>query len=444
MHILPFRGYRYNPSRIPNLDDVISLPYDQFKGARDDRFHQRHPYNIAHLIMNPETSQDSPAWNRYTRSRQLLGQWMKESIFLQDAQPSIYPYYQDFCLAGGESKTRKGFVALGEVTDYSRRVVRPHERTMAKPKQDRLELLRATLVDSGVLFVLYSDPAGEIEAVLDNLTQRQPNMAARGPGEVMNRLWRTSDEGAIAQIRRVMQDKSVIIADGHHRYEVAVEFSHEARENRQKDPAWEYYRYKLISFVRLESPALAVLPQHRILRQLDRFEPARFLQRLEPFFSIQSTEVAHGVPVELLDEFLERMRLQQNAGRTAIGVYLPALRRLALLTFRGGSADRLDWPQDKSETWRRLDVSILQVAILNQLLNLGDRELAQGNNLEYVSDAGEAVLRAARPPCQCAFLLNPTPIEQVETVVEAGDLLPQKTTHFHPKMMEGLVFAKHL
>ena len=444
MHILPFRGYRYNPSRISNLEDVISLPYDQFKGTRDDRFHQRHPYNIAHLIMNPETSQDSPTWNRYTRSRQLLDRWMKESIFLQDAQPSIYPYYQDFCLADGASKTRKGFVALGEVTDYSQCVVRPHEQTMTKPKQDRLELLRSTLVDSGVLFVLYSDPAGEVEAVLDNLTQRQPDMAARGPGEVMNRLWQVSDERAIAQIQQVMQDKSVIIADGHHRYEVAVEFSHEAIKNRRKDPAWESYRYKLISFVRLESPALAVLPQHRILRNLDAFEPVRFLQRLEPFFSIQSTEVSQGVPVKLLEEFLERMRLQQNAGRTALGVYLPTLNRLALLTFRGKSAESLDWPRDKSTTWRQLDVSILQVVILNQLLNLGDPELAQGNYLEYVSDAGEAVLRAARPPCQCAFLLNPTPVEQVEAVVEAGDLLPQKTTHFHPKLMEGLVFAKHL
>ncbi len=241
-----------------------------------------------------------------------------------------------------------------------------------------------------------------------------------------------------------MQSKAVIIADGHHRFEVAVEFSREALKNRQKNPAWEYYRYKLISFVRLESPAITVLPVHRILRQLDTFEPARFLQRLEPFFSIQSTEVAQGIPVKPLEELLERMRLQQNAGHTALGVYLPTLSRLALLTFRGESAEPLPWPQDKSETWRRLDVSILQVVVLNHLLNIGDRELAQGNYLEYVSDASEAVLRAGRPPCQCAFLLNPTPVEQVKAVVEAGDLLPQKSTHFHPKVMEGLVFAKHL
>lgn len=444
MRILPFRGYRYNPARIPNLDDVISLPYDQFKGSRDDRFHQRHPFNIAHLIMNPETSEDSPSGNRYTRSKALLDQWMKESIFLQDDQPGIYPYYQDFPLAGGHTVTRKGFVALGEVTDYSQGIVRPHERTMTKPKQDRLELLRSTRVDSGIVFVLYSDPEGEIEAILDEAAGPHPAMTAAGPDRMLNRLWRVSDPTAIARIRQVMQDKPVIIADGHHRYEVAVEFSREAMKHRSEDPAWEYYRYKLFSFVRQESPAISILPIHRILRHLDGFEPSRFLQQLDLFFSVEATEVRGGIPPGRLEELLQRMRLQQAAGHAAMGVYLPGLNRLALLTFRGERAKSLDWPGEKSETWRQLDVSILQVAILDRILNLGERELAQGNFVEYVSDAREAVLKAADGSCQCAILLNPTPMEQVKAVVEAGDLLPQKTTHFHPKLMEGLVFAKHL
>ena len=444
MRILPFRGYRYNPDRIPNLDDVISLPYDQFKGSRDERFHQRHPFNIAHLIMNPETGEDSQTWNRYTRSKALLDQWMSESIFLQDDQAGIYPYYQDFPDSGGTTLTRKGFVALGEVTDYSQRIVRPHERTMTKPKQDRLELLRSTRVDSGIIFVLYSDPQGEIEALLDEATGPHPAMAAAGPEGMSNRLWQVSDPAVIARIQRAMQDKPVIIADGHHRYEVAVEFSREAMRHRPEDPAWENYRFKLFSFVRLESPAISILPTHRILSNLDGFEPSRFLQQLESLFSIEATEVAGGVPPGKLEELLQRMRRQQTAGHAAMGVYLPGLKRLALLTLLGESAKNLNWPADKSETWRQLDVSILQVAILDRILNLGERELAQGNFVEYVSEAREAVLKAADGSCHCVILLNPTPMKQVEAVVEAGDLLPQKTTHFHPKLMEGLVFAKHL
>ena len=444
MRILPFRGYRYNPDRIANLDDVISLPYDQFKGSRDDRFHQRHPFNIAHLIMNPETREDSPSWNRYTRSKALLDRWMQESVFLQDDRPGIYPYYQDFPQVGGPGVTRKGFVALGEVTDYSQGIVRPHERTMTKPKQDRLELLRSTRVDSGIIFVLYSDPEGEIEALLDEAIGPRPAMTAAGPDRMANRLWQVSDPAVIARIRQAMQDKPVIIADGHHRYEVAVEFSREAMRHRSEDPAWENYRFKLFSFVRLESPAICILPIHRILRHLEGFEPSRFLQQLELFFSIEATEVAGGVPPERLEELLQRMRKQQAAGHAAMGVYLPGLNRLALLTFRGERAKNLAWPADKSETWRQLDVSILQVAILDRTLNLGERELAQGNFVEYVSEAGEAVQKGADDSCQCVILLNPTPMEQVEAVVEAGDTLPQKTTHFHPKLMEGLVFAKHL
>lgn len=444
MRILPFRGFRYNPDRIPNLDDVISLPYDQFKGSRDDRFHQRHPFNIAHLIMNPQTGEDSPSWNRYTRSKALLDRWMKESVFLQDDRPGIYPYYQDFPLAGGPTLTRKGFIALGEVTDYSRGIVRPHERTMTRPKQDRLELLRSTRVDSGIIFVLYSDPEGEIEALLDEASGLHPAMTAAGPDRMSNRLWRLSDPTAIARIRRAMQDKPVIIADGHHRYEVAVEFSREAMKRRSENPAWENYRFKLFSFVRLESPAISILPIHRILRHLEGFEPSRFLQQLEMFFSIEATEVAAGVPPGKLEELLQRMRRRQTAGHVAMGVYLPGLNRLALLTFRGERAKNLAWPADKSETWRQLDVSVLQVAILDRILNLGERELAQGNFVEYASEAREALLKAADGSHQCVILLNPTPMKQVEAVVEAGDLLPQKTTHFHPKLMEGLVFAKHL
>lgn len=444
MRILPFRGYRYNPNRIPNLDDVISLPYDQFKGSRDDRFHGRHPFNIAHLIMNPETSEDSPSWNRYTRSKALLDRWMGASVFLQDDQPGIYPYYQDFPLSSGTTATRKGFVALGEVTDYSQGIVRPHERTMAKPKQDRLELLRSTRIDSGIIFVLYSDPGGEIEALLDEATAPLPAMTADGPHILSNRLWRLSDPTAITRIQQIMQDKPVIIADGHHRYEVALEFSREAMKRRSEDPAWGNYRFKLFSFVRQESPAISILPIHRILRHLEGFDPSRFLQQLESFFAIEATEVASGVQPQRLEELLQRMRVQQAAGHAAMGAYLPGLNRLALLTFRAEKATNLAWPADKSETWRQLDVSILQAAILDRILHLGERELAQGNFVEYVSEAGEAVLKAADDSCQCVILLNPTPMKQVEAVVEAGDLLPQKTTHFHPKLMEGLVFAKHL
>src|SRR5262249_28585271 len=172
--ILPFQGYRYNPIKITSLDNVISPRYDQFKQGMVERLYERHPYNIARIIMNKETPEDSPSDNRYTRSRALLAEWLEKKVFLRDPRPSIYPYFQDYQVAELPARTRKGFVALGEVTDYSEAVVLPHEYTLAKPKQDRLHLLRATLADTGLVLMLYSDPAREIEAKLDSLTARPP------------------------------------------------------------------------------------------------------------------------------------------------------------------------------------------------------------------------------------------------------------------------------
>lgn len=444
MQIIPFRGYRFNPDRISNLEDVISLPYDQFKQHRDERFHDRHPYNIAHIIMNPKKRDDSLTNNQYTRSKKLLNQWLLDSVLLQDAEPSIYPYYQDFCLPNGNYTSRKGFVALGQVSDYSSRKVYPHESTMTKPKQDRLQLLRTTLVDSGLVFMLYSDPKGEIEKELDLLTSQNADMNAFGPEGILNRMWKVSKNEGITKIQEAMKCKSVIIADGHHRYEVAQQFHKETAHRLNQTPAWVNYGFKLMSFVRLESPAISIFPLHRVLRNMGGFEPSQFLQQLKAFFSIQPIPFNESNFANSLEILLEKLRQEQRAGRNAFGIYLPGLRHLALLTFRPNVAASFNWPSGKSKTWCKLDVSILQVVIFNELLGIGDQELAQAGYIEYVSDAKDAVNRVIRPPYQCAFLLNPTPVNQVQRVVESGNVLPQKSTHFHPKLMEGLVLAKHL
>ena len=432
MNILPFRGYRYNLGKIKTLDDVISPPYDQFKEGVDDILYQRHPYNIARIIMNKETPQDTPADNRYTRSNVLLEQWIGEGVFLQDAQPSIYPYFQDYRASGQPARTRKGFVALGEVTDYSERIVLPHERTLSKPKQDRLNLLRSTLADTGLVLMLYSDPEGKIEMLLDALTRRPPDMAALDLNQEMNRLWKVDDTAAIEGIRQAMRDKTVIIADGHHRYEVALGFHQETAPRIVEDKRWELYGYKLMSFVRLESKGITIFPIHRLIHSLRNFNAAEE-------FSITEDD-----KFSVLEMLMGSLKKQQNSGHNAFGFYAPTLEKFALLKFRRESSNRFPWPADKSETWRKLDISVLQVVVLENLLGIGDTQLSEQTNIEYVSHHTDAIRLTDAKSYQCAFLLNPTPIEQVKEVVEAGDLLPQKSTHFHPKLMEGLVFAKHI
>jgi uncharacterized protein (DUF1015 family) len=444
MKILPFQGYRYNSAKVSSLDDVISPPYDQFKPGMVELLYHRHPYNMARVIMNKETPQDSPADNRYIRSRALLADWLEEKIFLRDPRPSIYPYFQDYQVDRGPARTRKGFVALGEVTDYSQRVVLPHERTLAKPKQDRLHLLRTTLADTGLVFMLYSDPTGEIESMLDSLTARPPDMTALDLNQERNRLWKVDDPDGIAEISRAMSTKTVIIADGHHRYEVALAFRQETAPKIPQERSLELYGYKLMSFVRLESEGITILPIHRLLHSSPGFDAVDFLQRLTRFFAIQELPIVGERKFEILEILMGALKKRRLAGENSLGLYLPTLHKFALLEFNQETTPTVPWPGDKSPAWRKLDVSILQTVILGHLLEIGDKQLSDQTNLEYVSNHAEAVKMSDAKSYQCAFLLNPTPIEHVKEVVEAGDILAQKSTHFHPKLMEGLVFAKHL
>jgi uncharacterized protein (DUF1015 family) len=443
MNILPFSGYRYNVEQIQNLDDVICPPYDQFKEGLDELLYQRHHYNFARLVVNKETPQDTVENNRYTRSRTLLEEWIRQRVFLRDTEPGVYPYFQDYRV-GEEEKRRKGFIALGEVTEYSQKVVLPHERTLSKPKQDRLSLLRATLADTGLVFMLYSDPSAEIERILDEHTYRPPLMRALDLNQEENLLWRLKDPGVIEKIQEIISGKSVIIADGHHRYEVARLFSQEITPKICEDPRWGLYRYKLMSFIRLESEGITIFPIHRLLHSLNSFEAGALLQRMTDYFVVEEYPFDTSDKFTILDFLIESSKKQQQAGANAFVLYLPSLKRFALTKLRREAASGLDWPPDKSLTWRKLDVSVLHVVILGRLLGIGETQLSDQANLEYVSHHTDAVRITDLKNYQCAFLLNPTPIEHLKGVVEAGDLLPQKSTHFHPKLMEGLVFAKHL
>jgi uncharacterized protein (DUF1015 family) len=443
MKILPFQGYRCNLAKIGKLDEVISPPYDQFKGGMTERLY-RHPYNMAHAIMNKEMPGDSATNNRYTRSRAILADWLEDKVFLRDPRPSIYPYFQDYEITGFPLRTRKGFVALGEVTNYSAGIVLPHERTLSKPKQDRLQLLRATLADTGLVLMLYSDPKGEIECLLDSLTTRPADMTALDLNHELNRLWKVDEPTAVSEVVRAMSDKSVIIADGHHRYEVALAFRQETAPKIPNEKKLELYGYKLMSFVRLESDGISILPIHRLVHGIAEFEPAAFLTQLARFFLVRELRFTDANKFSTLEVLMKDLSKHRLGGRNAFGLYLPTLRKYALLEFDRERAGEIAWPSDKSFRWRELDVSVLQIVILDHLLGIGDKQLSDQANLEYVSDHVEAIKIVDAKGYQCAFLLNSTPIEQVKQVVEQGDILPQKSTHFHPKLMEGLVFAKHL
>jgi len=305
-------------------------------------------------------------------------------------------------------------------------------------------LLRATLADTGLVFMLYSDPKGKIESLLDSLISRPPDLTALDLNQERNQLWRIDDLAVIEELQQAMRDKTVIIADGHHRYEVALTFREETASRMAEAKEWGLYAYKVMSFVRLESEGITILPIHRLIHSIVNFNPSEFLGRLAEFFALQELPIVGDKKFSVLAVLMDALKKQQLAGNNAFGLYLPTLNKFALLKFNRNAGHRISWPGDKTQTWRKLDVSVLQVVILGHLLGIGEKQLSEQTHLEYVSDHADAIQMTDEKSLQCAFLLNPTPIALVKEVVEAGDILPQKSTHFHPKLMEGLVFAKHI
>jgi uncharacterized protein (DUF1015 family) len=402
MRIEPLRGLRYGIGRARDVSAVVAPPYDQISPEQQERLHALDPHNIVRLTL--------PRSPDYGAARAVLDAWLADGAWTPEAEPAVYPYAQTYRV-GGVEVTRTGVVALGEVTDYARGIVRPHERTHAGPKRDRLALLEATGADIGLLFMLASDPDGALREAA--APHGEPVAEARDLRGERHTLWRLTDPARIARLQKVLADRRAIIADGHHRYETAVEYA-----RRRPDAA-----LKLMAFFALEAPGLTILPNHRLVHGLDPARVAGLAEAARPWFDA----------APLPDP----------------GTFTPSNRRLGVvtaqaafaLTLREGAEARIDWPAGTSARWRALAVSILHEGVLRPLLGITDAHLDARTHVDYTADGAEAIARARAGRDQAAFLIAPTTPEELLAVVEGGERLPQKSTHFYPKLLDGLVFA---
>src|SRR2546429_5218054 len=273
-HIEPFRALRYDPARVA-LPSVVTQPYDKITPEMQDRYYASSPYNLVRIILGKQQTGDHPGENTYTRAAEFFRDWRRQGIFLQDTQPSVYVYSQRFAIPGGNREAeRRGFIALGRLEDYSAGVVFRHEQTLAKPKADRLDLLRATRAHFGQIFMLYDDPAAEIEEAI--ASSDSPTMEMTDEYGVSHRVWKISDSRIIDAVRNKMRAKKLIIADGHHRYETALTYRNERRagENAGLRPA--PYDFVMMTFVNMGSPGLQILPTHRVVHGLADFSTDDF------------------------------------------------------------------------------------------------------------------------------------------------------------------------
>jgi uncharacterized protein (DUF1015 family) len=405
MKIRPFRGYRYAGSAERDISAVVAPPYDQISPEMHDRLYAMSPHNIVRVTY-PRDGAD-----KYRDARVVLDSWLADFVWAREERPAIYPYHQTYAV-GGCPVTRTGFVALGEVTDYTRGVVRPHERTHAGPKRDRSQLLEATAADIGLLFMLTADPGGELRRATTPIGE--PIAEARDLRGELHRLWRVTEEAAVRRVRELMAPREVIIADGHHRYETAVAYA-----ERHPDT-----RYKLMAFFALEAPGLTILPNHRLVHGIQGFDFDDFVQMAARWFEVSA--LADPSAVEL-----ENRSIAVVSGADA-----------ALLRLKPGARNLIAWPEKTSAAWRGLAVSILHEALLRPLLGITDAKLDAKTHVDYTADRAEAIQLAREGKYQAAFLIAPTTAEELQAVVRGGELLPQKSTHFYPKLLDGLVFQR--
>lgn len=427
--IKPFCGARFSLGKISDLSRVVSQPYDKIPNELQAQYYALHPHNIVRI----ERGQESPADcldgpNIYTRARAFYDQWLAEGVLVCEERPAIYVYHQTFT-AYGRAMTRKGLIAALELSAFGEGVVLPHERTHAGPKLDRLRLLRALQVNTGQIFMLYSDPQQAINSLLERaVAGRAPDMDAIELMEqdVHQQVWIVTDEAVIRAVQAEMAPKrNLIIADGHHRYETALNYRQQMRQEHPDAPPDAAFNYCMATLVSLQDPGLVILPTHREIFDVP-ISGADVLQRAAPYFGMRE--------VTSLDACLSAMK--KEVPRHAFGLF--AENGYHVLVLKNPEWIEQLIVENRSLAWKSLDVSILHKVVLEQIVKLPEEAVDRQTNIRYHRDPVPAVLSVQQGHGTLVFFLNPTPISQVQVCATQGDKMPQKSTDFYPKVITGL------
>ena len=422
--ISPFQAWRYAPERAP-LAQVVTQPYDKITPEMQKRYYEASPFNLVRIILGQRRPADDERDNVYTRASASFREWRSTGILRQDAQPSLYRYLQKFAVPGSKTQAeRKGFIALGHLEDYSAGIVFPHELTHSGPKADRLELLRATRTHLEQIFMLYAD-SGEIEAQLHSATP--PDIEVTDEYGVLHRVWKISDPAAVGALQAQMREQKLIIADGHHRYETALAYRDERRAA-AGNSATAPYDSMMMTFFNMNSPGLVILPTHRVVHGLQSFSTDQLLAGARQFFKVEEVDPALDAP-----QIAARLR---EAGSISTALIVATADRILLM--RSPKAIGTARFAGLSLRQQSLDVVQLHKCLLEGVLNISEEAIRKLQNISYHRDAADALAQVRSGDAQAAFLMNPVRMEQVRDIAFAGEVLPQKSTDFYPKLLSGL------
>jgi len=428
--VRPFQGFYCN-SDFMDPTDFISPPYDKIPDELAKDLYAKHN-NFIHIVLGKQDPSDTKTNNRYTRAHDLLKEWTSNEHITASPAPCFYLYRQNFQYQDRMIK-RDGLIALLKIEELGKGKVFGHERTLAGPKEDRFKLLKATAANFGQLFMLYDDADRRIEPIFDQCSQAQPLLSARDENNITHTIWVIDGDDHINAICQCLRDKSLVVADGHHRYETSVMYRDEQRRV-LGDPGDELPSdFTMVTMVNTYAKDLLVLPTHRLVRDVTvSFEG--FCDRLKPFFEKQCQWSLQDA--DLISQIQEFLNTHQD--HHAFVVCHGVSGKAVGLTLNPAQKDRLAAGPDI----KKLDVSILHEKILKDILGITEEVLRVGSHVGYVRDIAEGIKKITKGTYHYLLCMNPSDVHDVVRVAQSGERMPQKSTDFYPKFYSGLIFRK--
>lgn len=433
--IIPFKGLRYDEKKVGALENVVTPPYDIISSEQQKMYYEKHPNSVIRLEYGFQNETDTDTDNRYTRAAEFMNSWLDEGVLKHEDKDCIYLYEQKFSYLGTEL-TYRGFLTLTQIEEFSKGIVLPHEETLSKAKTDRFNLMSTTHANFSPIYCLYMDEKQEIRNIMEKITKTDADISFVAEDNIKQNVWIVRDDEIIKKIQDCFAQKQLFIADGHHRYETALNFRNKLRE---ENPSWnenDLFNYVMMMLVDIDDPGLVVFPTHRLVNNV-KIDEAMVVSLLKDDFDIDKIIVSKDAESlrEVICNDLESFQENKGFGLYFGGDYYYRLR------LRNASAVS-EYLPDKSSAYQNLDVTILHTLILDKIYGIDTENLANQSNLTYTRDELEAIEDVQKGLQQCAFILNATKVHEIKDVSLAGEKMPQKSTYFYPKLVTGIVMNK--
>lgn len=433
--IYPFRGTTYNKKKVKKLSQVVSPPYDVISPAMQEELYEQSDFNMVRLVLGKEFPGDNEYNNKYVRSAASFDGWLRHDILERDAKPSIYLYEQIFKF---ERKTysRIGMIAVLRLEEVGKGKVFPHEHTLAKPKFDRIELLRATSANFDCIYTLFPDEKGRFFKIAKKLMRKKPDLESKGKDGLVDRLWKINQKNIIAKLQKEFKDKAVFIADGHHRYEAAMRYRNEMKVRNTRFTEEESYNHVMMYFTPIENPGLLVLPIHRMIKAMPPIDLSHVLVELGVYFDIVEMPFSKKTESDVRKKLMTQ--LSKHCPKHCFALYFKELPdKYFLLSLKDEAVMQDLIEEEKPLAWKKLDVTILHALIFQDVLNISGEE-----NINYTRDENEALDKVKSGEYVMAALLNPTSLAEIISIASKYEKMPQKSTYFFPKLTTGMVMNK--